>query len=191
MVIGEPVSVCHQWSTTGTFSFCSAHLMVSGSARSPARNSVRNFDKSYLGTNSPLGSCLLDRPERRRRSEQRDHAMLLRSPASRRRHRACRPACPRRAARSRRRSAARRRCRNGRPPSRHRKQPRIPRLASRRRDCAIDQLSATMWPPLSRTTPLGLAGRARRVQHVERIGRRRPARRSASRRLPPRATASA
>ena len=44
--IDQPVSVCHQWSMTGTFSLSSAHLSVSGSQRSPARNRVRNFDRS-------------------------------------------------------------------------------------------------------------------------------------------------
>ena len=52
----QPVSVCHQWSTTGTFNFCSAHSTVGGSARSPARNSVRNFDRSYRRMNLPSGS---------------------------------------------------------------------------------------------------------------------------------------
>src|SRR5919112_155263 len=39
---GQPVSVCHQWSITGTFRMLSAHWIVSGSARSPARNRARN-----------------------------------------------------------------------------------------------------------------------------------------------------
>ena len=33
--------------------------MVSGSARSPARNSVRNFDRSYFSKNLPCGSSFL------------------------------------------------------------------------------------------------------------------------------------
>ena len=33
--------------------------MVGGSARSPARNSVRNFDRSYFLMNSPFGSSFL------------------------------------------------------------------------------------------------------------------------------------
>ena len=37
-LIAQLVSVCHQWSITGTWSKFSAHLIVSGSARSPARN---------------------------------------------------------------------------------------------------------------------------------------------------------
>ena len=39
--IGQPVSVCHQWSITGTPSFSSAQPSVSGSQRSPARKSAR------------------------------------------------------------------------------------------------------------------------------------------------------
>ena len=54
----QPVSVCHQWSITGTFNCCSAHSTVGGSARSPARNSVRNFDRSYLRMKVPSGSSL-------------------------------------------------------------------------------------------------------------------------------------
>src|SRR5579875_852327 len=57
--IGQPVSVCHQWSITGTPSLLSAHFSVSGSQRSPARKSVRNFVISYLRMNSPLGSSRL------------------------------------------------------------------------------------------------------------------------------------
>ena len=33
--------------------------MVSGSARSPARNSVRNFDRSYFANSLPSGSSFL------------------------------------------------------------------------------------------------------------------------------------
>ena len=133
----------------------SAHSTVSGSARSPARNSVRNFDRSYCGDELALRVFLLDGAERGRRGEQRDHACARRSRARRRRHRACRPACPRRGSWCSRAAAAHRRCRNGRPPSRRRRPPRTPRRARRRRWFFIDQCSATMWPPLSRTTPLG------------------------------------
>src|SRR6185437_4885365 len=55
----QPVSVCHQWSITGFFSFSSAQATVGGSARSPARNSVLNFDRSYLAINLPSGSSFL------------------------------------------------------------------------------------------------------------------------------------
>jgi hypothetical protein len=44
--IAHPVSVFHQWSITGTWSFSCAQRSVSGSQRSPARNSVRNLDRS-------------------------------------------------------------------------------------------------------------------------------------------------
>ncbi len=54
--IDQPVSVCHQWSITGTLRWRSAHLRVSGSERSPARNSDRNPDRSYFFINSPSGS---------------------------------------------------------------------------------------------------------------------------------------
>ena len=36
--IAQPVSVCHQWSITGTPRCALAQSTVSGSARSPARN---------------------------------------------------------------------------------------------------------------------------------------------------------
>jgi hypothetical protein len=55
----QPVSVCHQWSITGFFNFSSAQATVGGSARSPARNSVRNFDRSYWRMNLPSGSSFL------------------------------------------------------------------------------------------------------------------------------------
>ena len=54
----QPVSVCHQWSITGTASFSSAHLIVSGSARSPARNSVRKPARSYSPRSFASGSSL-------------------------------------------------------------------------------------------------------------------------------------
>src|SRR6267154_701661 len=44
---------------TGLCSKRSAHWMVSGSARSPARNSVRNFDRSYFEKCLPSGSSFL------------------------------------------------------------------------------------------------------------------------------------
>ena len=55
-VIAQLVSVCHQWSTTGEPDNFSNHLMVSGSALSPARKSVSNFDRSYFLKNFPSGS---------------------------------------------------------------------------------------------------------------------------------------
>src|SRR5215470_4349439 len=58
-VIAHPVSVCHQWSITGLFNNFSAQTRVSGSARSPARNSVRNFSRSYCAKNFPWGSSFL------------------------------------------------------------------------------------------------------------------------------------
>ena len=50
--------------------------MVSGSARSPARNSVRNFDRSYLREELALRVFLLDGAERGRRGEHRDALVL-------------------------------------------------------------------------------------------------------------------
>ena len=58
-VIDQPVSVCHQWSITGVLRWCAAHSMVGGSARSPARNSALNFERSYLDINLASGSSLL------------------------------------------------------------------------------------------------------------------------------------
>ncbi len=57
--IVQPVSVCHQWSITGTSSLSCAHSIVSGSARSPARNRVSRQLRSYLPMNSPFGSSRL------------------------------------------------------------------------------------------------------------------------------------
>ena len=58
-LIAQLVSVCHQWSITGTFNKFSAHLIVSGSALSPAKNKVLNLDKSYFEKNLPSGSSFL------------------------------------------------------------------------------------------------------------------------------------
>jgi hypothetical protein len=57
--MAQPVSVCHQWSITGTLSFSSAQRSVSGSERSPARNSVRKRERSYLPISAPCGSSRL------------------------------------------------------------------------------------------------------------------------------------
>ncbi len=57
--IGQPVSVCHQLSTTGTPSRSDAHPYVSGSSRSPARNSVRRLDRSWSRMRTPSGSSFL------------------------------------------------------------------------------------------------------------------------------------
>jgi hypothetical protein len=57
--IAQPVSVCHQWSITGMPSRCCAQCSVSGSQRSPARNSVRRRERSYFRMCSPLGSSRL------------------------------------------------------------------------------------------------------------------------------------
>ena len=55
-LIAQLVSVCHQWSITGTLSKFSAHLIVSGSALSPARNKLLKLLRSYLEKNLPSGS---------------------------------------------------------------------------------------------------------------------------------------
>ena len=57
--IGHPVSVCHQLSSTGTRSACSAHAMVAGSDRSPARNKCRREETSCCFGPVPSGSCSL------------------------------------------------------------------------------------------------------------------------------------
>ena len=44
---------------TGEFESFSNHLIVSGSALSPARNNFSNLLKSYFLKNSPLGSSFL------------------------------------------------------------------------------------------------------------------------------------
>ena len=58
-LIAQLVSVCHQWSITGTLSKFSAHLIVSGSARSPAKNNDSKELKSYFEKNFPSGSSFL------------------------------------------------------------------------------------------------------------------------------------
>ena len=55
----QPVSVCHQWSITGTRSFSRAQLRVSGSVRSPARKRVRKAERSWRPMCSPAGSSRL------------------------------------------------------------------------------------------------------------------------------------
>ena len=57
--MAQPVSVCHQWSITGTFRWSSAQCSVSGSERSPARNSARKWERSYFFMYSPFGSSRL------------------------------------------------------------------------------------------------------------------------------------
>ncbi len=57
--IAQPVSVCHQWSMTGFPSSRPAHSRVSGSLRSPARNSVRRRERSYPAASFPAGSARL------------------------------------------------------------------------------------------------------------------------------------
>ena len=54
--IDQPVSVCHQWSITGTFNLSIDHLIVSGSALSPAKKRYLKFFKLYLLISSPVGS---------------------------------------------------------------------------------------------------------------------------------------
>ena len=57
--MAHAVSVCHQWSITGTLSKSAAQLQVSGSNRSPARKRVSNMEMSYFLRYSPPGSSLL------------------------------------------------------------------------------------------------------------------------------------
>jgi len=57
--IGQPVSVCHQWSITGTRSARSHQAKVSGSARSPARKSVRRLPRSCCEGRFASGSSRL------------------------------------------------------------------------------------------------------------------------------------
>ena len=54
--MGEPLSVCHQWSTTGTPSSRSKCATVSGSARSPATCSARRLEMSCCASSAPSGS---------------------------------------------------------------------------------------------------------------------------------------
>ena len=44
--MAQPVSVCHQWSITGTPSVSPAHASVSGSHRSPARKRYLSVETS-------------------------------------------------------------------------------------------------------------------------------------------------
>ena len=73
----QPVSVCHQWSIDRHLQLLLRPFARSaGSARSPARNRVRNFDRSYCRMNLPSGSSFRMRAERGRRGEQRDRLVL-------------------------------------------------------------------------------------------------------------------
>ena len=58
-IIGQPDSVCHQWSMAGTGICSRYHSKVATSQRSPAKNCVRKLDKSYCLINSPFGSSFL------------------------------------------------------------------------------------------------------------------------------------
>ena len=49
---------------------------MSGSSRSPARNRYCRHERSYAPDSAPSGSSFLDRPDRRRRGEQRLHPVL-------------------------------------------------------------------------------------------------------------------
>ena len=57
--MGQPVSVCHQWSTMGTSSTWFSHSCVGGSSRSPARYSVRSVEMSYCRRRCASGSSFL------------------------------------------------------------------------------------------------------------------------------------
>ncbi len=55
--MAQPVSVCHQWSTTGTPSTRRAQWKVSVSRRSPAANRVRRLDVLCRSSRSASGSA--------------------------------------------------------------------------------------------------------------------------------------
>ena len=55
--MAQPVSVCHQWSTTGTPRIREAQWKVSVSSRSPAANRVRRLEMSYLSSSFASGSA--------------------------------------------------------------------------------------------------------------------------------------
>src|SRR5665213_1121898 len=57
--MGQPVSVCHQWSMTGTDRTSRAHSYVVGSSRSPARNRARRQLVSWPCLYLPFGSSFL------------------------------------------------------------------------------------------------------------------------------------
>src|SRR5574340_1630206 len=55
-VMPQPVSVCHQWSTTVLPLFSPSHCCVGGSSRSPAEKMTCNFDRSYCAISFASGS---------------------------------------------------------------------------------------------------------------------------------------
>ena len=55
--MAQPVSVCHQWSTTGTPTDREAQWNVSVSSRSPAVKSVRRLETSWFRSRSAPGSA--------------------------------------------------------------------------------------------------------------------------------------
>ena len=152
--IAQPVSVCHQWSITGFLSSFSAQITVSGSARSPARNSVRNFDRSYWAKNFPCGSSFL-----MARNAVGAVNMATQPCSAITRQNAPASGAHRLALVEDRGAAVEQRRVDdvavadhpadvgGRPPA-------LARLDAV--EMLIDHLSATMWPPLSRTTPFGM-----------------------------------
>ena len=152
--IGQPVSVCHQWSITGTPSLSLAQPSVSGSSRSPAMNSVRNADRSYLAISLTVRVDPLDRPQRGGRGEQRFRAVSAmtrqNAPAS-----GVPTGLP--SYMTRRRADEQRRVADvgvpDDPADVRRRPPHITGMDVV--DRYIEYVSATAWPPASRTTPLG------------------------------------
>lgn len=140
-VMDDPVSVCHQWFSTGTRNARSAQRSVSMSQCSPAVKIVRNESMQYLRPYFSSGSA-----RRMTRNEvgtvnsaaTRCCSMMLRDPKRNRqrtvaterpschcatltgntgRDRASDPACPRTSGWCSRPAAGRSRCTNGQPPS--------------------------------------------------------------------------
>ena len=166
--IAQPVSVCHQWSMTGTLRLASAHLIVSGSARSPA-NSVRMLEVIGFRMKDPW-ILLLDGAERHVGAVSSAETLCWRSPARRRRHRACQPACPRRRPSSLRAAAARADVGVAHDPSDIRGGPehlaRLDAVVVPHRHFQRDHVAAVVAHDAFR-----LPRRARRIEDVERIGR--------------------
>ncbi len=154
--IGQPVSVCHQWSTTGMPSSVGRPVVgvrVEPLAGQEERTS--GWTGRTPAIRSPSRILLLDRPERGRRGEQHLDAVLGDDPPERAGvGRADRLALVEHGGGAGE-QRARRRCRSGRRPSRHRMPSTTTSPGPTSYTFVIDQRMATAWPPLSRTMPLG------------------------------------
>ena len=80
---GQPVSVCHQWSITGTLSCSCAQISVSGSHRSPARKSAQKPPQIIFANIIAIRILTFNGSEDGWCCEKRAHPMLGNDPPER------------------------------------------------------------------------------------------------------------